>query len=122
MRPMASVFLPLLALVACSAVLGADRNLSGKYAMEGTSLRPNSRPYVGECELARQGPIYQVNCTNTDSGDKYVGKGIQRGDLFSLYLGEYLVVYRVESDGKLNGNWAHAGSDDYGREALVPKR
>ncbi|OGI70457.1 MAG: hypothetical protein A2W18_10325 [Candidatus Muproteobacteria bacterium RBG_16_60_9] len=109
------------ALTVASTGIAADRDLSGKYAMEGTSLRPNFRPYGGECVLKRSAWIYQVNCVNTGSGDKYVGKGIQRGDLFSLYLGEYLVVYRVAVNGKLDGDWAHARSDDYGRESLMPK-
>ncbi|MFA5949262.1 MAG: hypothetical protein WC807_03155 [Hyphomicrobium sp.] len=103
------------------SVLAADKDLSGEYAMKGTSLRPNSTPYVGVCTLKLEGPAYNVNCTNTDSGDKYVGRGLQRGDMFSLYLGEYLIVYHVQGDGALAGNWAHARSNDYGEETLSPK-
>lgn len=117
----------LLAIVSASSILvalptlAADQDISGEYAMKGTSLRPNSRPYVGVCTLKLNGPAYAVNCTNTDSGDKYIGRGLLRGDMFSLYLGEYLVVYQVHSNGSLVGNWAHAPSDDYGEETLSPK-
>ncbi len=89
--------------------------------MEGTSLRPNSRAYVGECELKRNDPVYEVKCINTHSGDKYIGKGIQRGELFSLYLGEYLIVYRVSPAGRMDGHWVHVRSSDYGQETLTPR-
>ena len=101
--------------------VAADRDLSGAYTMSGTSLRPNSQRYEGECTLALSGEVYNVTCVNSGSGDKYFGKGIRRGDQFSSYLGEYLIVYRVENDGTLTGNWAHSRSDDYGKEALKRK-
>lgn len=113
--------LAVLGLLGVNEAFAAEPDLSGSYAMKGTSLRPNSRPYIGECNLARAGQVYDVNCVNTDSGDKYEGKGIQRGDQFSLYLGEYLLVYRVDAAGNLAGNWAHARSDDYGEETMVRK-
>ena len=105
-----------------TAPYAAERDISGTYDMEGTSLRPNSRGYSGTCKLAKVAKIYQVNCVNTGSGDKYVGKGILTGNLFSLYLGEYLVVYHVKTDGQLEGNWTHSRSDDYGREVLKPQK
>ena len=89
--------------------------------MNGTSLRSNSQSYDGECSLALSGEVYSVTCVNSGSGDKYFGKGIQRGDQFSSYLGEYLIVYQVENDGTLTGNWAHSRSDDYGKEILKRK-
>lgn len=117
-----------LIIVCSSAVLllaevadAADGDLSGAYAMTGTSLRPNSQTYEGECILALVGEVYNVTCINSGSGDKYVGKGIRRGDQFSLYLGEYLIVYRIEENGRLTGSWAHSRSDDYGKENLKRK-
>ncbi|MGE0853222.1 MAG: hypothetical protein AB7O44_27040 [Hyphomicrobiaceae bacterium] len=111
---------------AASAAIGsaaaADGDLSGKYAMSGASTRANSPAYSGECTLLLTGEVYVVNCVNEGSGDRYEGKGLRRGGLFSLYLGEYLVVYRIESDGTLVGDWAHTRSDDYGKETLKPKR
>ena len=127
-------FLSLVSFVAGSITIGlnlvvlpvgdaaaADRDLSAKYAMSGTSLRPNSRSYEGECTLALSGEVYNVTCVNSGSGDKYFGKGIRRGDQFSSYLGEYLIVYRIGDNGTLTGNWAHSRSDDYGKETLERK-
>jgi len=99
----------------------AEMDISGDYAMKGTSLINTGPGYAGDCTLTPKGKTYDVNCVNTGSGDKYAGKGIVRGDHFSLYLGEYLVVYKIAADGKLVGNWAHARSDDYGEEILTPK-
>ena len=107
---------------AVGSAAAADGDLSGKYAMSGASMRANPASYSGECTLLLSGEVYDVNCVNEGSGDKYVGKGLRRGDLFSLYLGEYLVVYRIESDGTLVGNWAHSRSNDYGKETLRPKK
>ena len=107
---------------AVGSAAAADGDLSGKYAMSGASMRSNPASYSGECTLRLSGEVYDVNCVNEGSGDKYVGKGLRRGGLFSAYLGEYLVVYHIESDGTLVGNWAHTRSDDYGKETLRPKK
>lgn len=108
--------------VGMPSVHAAEGDLSGTYAMNGISLKPNSPAYTGECKLALKGEVYDVDCVNTGSGDKYKGKGLRRGEQFSLYLGEYLLVYRIGTDGTLDGNWAHAESDDYGTETLKPKK
>ncbi len=121
MRVFAALLIGLGILLDASQGMAEERDLSGDYAMQGTSLRPNSRGYEGNCTLKRADQVYQVNCVNAGSGDKYEGKGLVRGDHFSLYLGEYLVVYKIGGDGKMNGNWAHARSDDYGEESLTPK-
>lgn len=105
-----------------SPAAAADKSIAGDYAMKGTSLINTGPGYSGDCTLKANGKIYDVNCVNAGSGDKYVGKGIVRGDHFSLYLGEYLVVYRIEADGRLVGNWAHSRSSDYGEETLTPKK
>jgi hypothetical protein len=122
MRPSILAFAIIVQFPVVAAAFAAERDLSGDYTMNGTSLKPNSRAYQGVCTLKAAASVYDVNCTNTDSGDKYVGKGLARGDQFSLYLGEYLVVYHVETDGRLVGNWAHSRSDDYGQETLTPKK
>ena len=119
----AVVFLAALATAfSVGTTVAQEKDLSGDYAMKGTSLRPNSQGYAGECTLKRRDKVYDVNCVNSGSGDKYVGTGILRGNQFSLYLGEYLVVYDVSADGKLSGNWAHSRSPDYGEESLTPKQ
>ncbi len=105
-----------------ATAFAAERDISGTYAMSGTSLRPNSTAYAGVCKLVKAATVYKVNCINTGSADKYAGKGILTGELFSLYLGEYLVVYNLKPDGELDGKWAHARSDDFGKEVLKPKK
>lgn len=110
------------ALMFASPAVAEEKDISGDYSMKGSSLVNKGPGYAGNCTLAPKDKIYDVNCVNTGSGDKYVGKGILRGDLFSLYLGEYLVVYKIEADGKLVGNWAHSRSADYGEEILTPKK
>lgn len=122
MRVTSILFAALAVAAAFDPTWAQERDLSGDYAMKGTSLRPNSRGYEGDCTLKRHDKVYKVNCVNSGSGDKYAGTGILRRNQFSLYLGEYLVVYDVAPDGSLSGNWAHARSDDYGEEALTPKR
>lgn len=109
-------------MLAPGLAVAAGKDLSGDYAMKGASLINKGPGYAGNCTLKPSGEIYDVNCVNTGSGDKYVGKGIVRGDIFSLYLGEYLVVYKIEADGRLVGNWAHSKSSDYGEEILTPKK
>ena len=65
----------------------------------------------------------------------YVGKGIRlgdrlstvigdllKGDHSSVYVGEYLVVYRADTDGSLKGRWVHALSGAHGEETLTPKK
>ena len=110
------------AITLAPAAIAGEKDIAGDYAMKGKSLRASGPGYAGNCTLKRNKEIYNVNCVNTGSGDKYVGKGIMRGNQFSLYLGEYLVVYNVGADGTLTGNWTHANSDDYGEEILTPKK
>jgi len=107
------------ALVMTGAQAHALPDLSGKYAMKGQGDLPNDPPYGGVCNLKLVSPVYEVMCLN-DNGDRYQGKGILEGDTFSLYLGEYLVVYKVAKDGSLIGRWAHAHSKGTGKESLTP--
>lgn len=106
----------LLALAAPALAQPAD--LSGKYIMEGRMDGPQGETYKGECELRHAGQHYDVLCLNGD--DRYTGKGMASGDVFSLYLGEYLLVYRVEPGHRLNGVWVHILSQATGKEILTP--
>ena len=81
----AFVFLAALAVgSAIGSAIAQEKDLSGDYAMKGTSLRPNSQGYAGECTLKRRDKVYDVNCVNTGSGDKYVGTGIYRATSLAL--------------------------------------
>lgn len=94
--------------------------LEGRYRMEGTSSR-NPGPYSGTCDLTRQETWYDVRCVNAN-GDRYSGKGMLKDKAFSLYLGEYLLVYEVRPDGVLDGHWVHLNSQDIGVETLTPAK
>ena len=87
--------------------------------MKGQGNLPADAPYSGRCELTLSEQVYDARCVN-DNGDRYAGKGILEGEIFSLYLGEYLVVYRVGPDHTLTGRWAHSRSPGTGQETLTP--
>ncbi len=82
------------------------------------NLCPGPRERI--LERGRPGVTAMLSTCVNDNGDRYVGKGIQEGEIFFLYLGEYLVVYRVRPDRTLTGRWAHARGPDTGRETLTP--
>src|SRR6266446_906353 len=100
-----------LSVLGVSALADPGHDLSGAYTMNGQGNLPADPPYGGRCELTLNDRVYTATCVN-DNGDRYVGKGIQEGEIFSLYLGEYLVVYRVRPDRTLTGRWAHARGPD----------
>ena len=116
--------------------LAADqRDLSGEYVMKGKGAGENDSPYVGTCTLKSAGAIYDVSCFNSDTQHTYSGRGIGLGDQLStvigdalkgdhstIYIGEYLVVYRAGPDGSMQGRWVHALSGAHGEETLTPKR
>ncbi len=109
------------------------RQFSGDYVMEGRGLAPQDAAYRGSCSVRGDGPAYQVSCFNDDTRHTYAGRGLSlgetlsifigdelRGDHNSLLTGEYLVVYRRQANGVLNGTWLHAQSGAAGVETLTP--
>jgi hypothetical protein len=94
-------------------------DLTGRYVMEGSMDGPRGQSYKGECNLQRNGTYYRAFCVN--GNDRYTGKGLASGETFSLYLGEYLLVYRIAPDRRLAGTWVHIASDATGKETLTPK-
>ena len=49
----------------------------------------------------------------------YIGDRLQ-GDHSSIYLGEYLVVYRRQPDASLTGAWVYSNGVAEGSETLQP--
>ena len=109
-------------------------DLSGEYVMAGKGVGENDIAYVGTCTLKAIESLYEVSCFNSDTRHTYVGKGIRfgdqlstvigdllKGDHSSVYAGEYLVVYRADTDGRLKGRWVHVLSGAHGEEMLTPK-
>ena len=121
--------------LASSAQAAEPRDLSGDYVMKGKGVQAEDRAYSGTCAFKAEGTLYDVSCFNSDTRHTYSGKGLALGDQFSIvigdllkgdhqnaYVGEYLVVYRVSSDGSLAGRWVHALSGAHGNETLTPKK
>ena len=109
--------LALLAFVVPNIVVAESPDLSGSYTMAGKSDLSQSE-YSGTCELSQIDDHYEVECLS--SGDQYQGRGMLTDGVFSLYLGQFLVVYQVAKDGSLAGRWVHSGNGEMGRETLTP--
>lgn len=117
------------------ALAAEPRDLSGEYVMKGKGVGENDSAYAGTCTLKSVETLYDVSCFNADTKHTYSGKGIALGDQFSMvigdvlkgdhssvYVGEYLVVYRASPDGSMRGRWVHALSGASGEETLTPIR
>jgi hypothetical protein len=102
--------------------------------MNGQGSGPSDAPYSGTCSIKRDGTNYQVSCFNPAVRHTYSGRGIANGDTLAIFigdrlqgdhngvfLGEYLVVYRLQPDGSLSGSWVYANGSDEGSETLRPK-
>ena len=109
--------------------------LAGDYRMQGRGFAPADSPYQGTCSLRGDGPVYDVSCFNADTRHTYVGRGLADGDTLAIFIGdslrgdhggifagEYLVLYRRQSNGVLEGTWIAAASSAAGRETLTPLR
>lgn len=109
-------------------------DFAGEYVMTGKGFGPNDTAYVGTCSISPEDQVYRVSCYNEDTRHTYVGKGIGAGDTLAIYIGDelrgdhssfylaqYLVVYRRQPDGSLQGTWVHTESASAGAETLKPK-
>ena len=96
----------------------ADQDISGKYTMKGKSDLSASAGYAGTCELKQEKSIYDVTCVSGNYN--YRGKGMVHGGAFSLYRGQFLVVYDIGKDGMLTGRWVNGTSGETGKEILTP--
>lgn len=111
------------------------RDFSGDYGMTGKGSGPRDSAYTGTCRISPASPGYDVSCLNADTRHTYVGKGLAQGDTLaifigdtlrgdhnSVFVGEYLVLYRARTDGVLEGTWLHFGSTAASAETLTPVR
>jgi hypothetical protein len=121
--------------VLASGTETSARDFSGDYGMTGKGFGPRDNAYAGTCRISASVQGYDVACFNADTRHTYVGKGTAqddtlavfigdtlRGDHNSVFMGEYLVLYRARADGVLEGTWLHAGSAAAGIETLTPAR
>lgn len=138
MRVIAVLATGILAFAVPAVANGRDvlaRDLSGDYRMEGKGSGARDGVYGGTCRINRADQGYDVSCFNAGTRHTYTGKGLAQGDKLAIFIGdtlrgdhnstfagEYLVLYRVRSDGVLDGTWVHAGSSSTGTEKLIPVR
>ena len=117
-----------------AAAQDSPRDFSGEYVMNGKGSGTEDAPYSGTCSITRDGANYRVSCFNPAVRHTYSGRGIANGDTLAIFigdrlqgdhngvfLGEYLVVYRLQPDGSLSGTWVYANGPDDGTETLRPK-
>jgi hypothetical protein len=89
----------------------SEKDLAGMYACEGTN--PNGSPYAALVEIVRLEKTYLVKWIQPN-GSEVLGVGLQHGSVLSVsYFGSApaIVVYSVEADGKLDGQWTMGGAD-----------
>ena len=87
--------------------------LPGRYAINGTN--PDGSKYFGEVVIERQGSVYRVIWYIGES--VYTGEGrLSNGVLTVDYGDSYPAIYRLRSDGVLDGTWA----DGAAYEVLTP--
>lgn len=105
-------------LAACLTSVSMAAEVTGSYTCKGTN--PNGSPYTGTVVIKENGGGYLVTWTIGESMT-YSGAGILTDKIFSASWGNGVVVYKVESDGRLVGKWLNASGGDLGTETLTPK-
>ena len=108
---------------------------AGEYTMQGKGFDLKDSAYTGTCTLRWENKAYRVSCFNRDTRHTYVGKGLARGDVLAvfigdilqgdhdaIYAGEYLVLYQREPNGNLTGTWVHTKSQAAGSETLTREK
>jgi len=89
----------------------AETDLVGMYACQGTN--PNGSPYAALVEIVRLEKTYLVKWIQPN-GSEVLGVGLQRGAVLAVsYFGSApaIVVYSVQADGRLDGQWTMGGAD-----------
>jgi hypothetical protein len=88
-------------------------DISGVYRCDG--VNPQGQPYRGMVEIVKIRNAYQLRWTFPQSKDAALGIGIISNGVLavSYYGGEMagVVVYRVDKDKPLTGEWAVVGSE-----------
>jgi hypothetical protein len=93
-------------------------DIVGSYSCRGTN--PDGSPYQGTVVIEENGAGYVLRWSIGDSLT-YSGAGLLNDDLLSASWGSGVVVYRVQSDGKLVGKWLNASGGELGTETLTPR-
>lgn len=100
-----------------------ERELSGSYKVSGTDSN-NTFPYTGALEVNNEGAGYHFRWTTTR--DRHDGVGVQMGDTVGVSYasggggkGCGVILYKIASDGSLDGRIAKWGEYSFGSEKAV---
>ena len=102
-------------------IAAAAQDIGGRYQVNGTNF--DGSPYRGTAQIV-------VTSKNTcriawDTGSTATGICMRNGSSFSAAytMGDVigLVIYRLNSDGSLEGLWTIADQDGVGTEVLTPQ-
>ena len=109
------------ALAVMAAPAGAQ-SIGGTYDAEGTNL--DGSPYRGTATITLTSST-TCEIKWTTGGTTSQGICMRNGSSFaaSYVMGDAigLVIYRINSDGTLEGLWTVAGEDGVGTEKLIPE-
>jgi hypothetical protein len=106
-----------------SVVSAAAASVGGLYQVQGTN--PDGSLYSGKAEIT---PTSETTCRIVWHTGNTASSGIcmQSGSSFAAGYasGETvgLVIYEIQDDGSLEGNWTIADQDGVGQERLIPQR
>jgi hypothetical protein len=116
-----------LAIAAClllaSLASATAGTVGGLYQVQGTN--PDGSLYSGKAEIT---PTSETTCRIVWHTGNSTSSGIcmQSGSSFAAGYasGETvgLIIYEIQSDGSLDGNWTIADQDGVGQERLIPQR
>ena len=116
-----------LAIAACSLIASlasaAAETVGGVYQVQGTN--PNGSLYSGRAEIT---PTSETTCRIVWHTGNSTSSGIcmQSGSSFAAGYasGETvgLLIYEIQDDGSLEGNWTIADQNGVGQERLIPQR
>lgn len=98
--------------------------VEGSYHAEGEN--PDGGEYEADVTITQQGDVYVVEWS-TDGEVFSAGVGILKNDTlsvgFAFESGAFgVVVYEVQDDGSLEGEWVLTGTEDLMPETLTPTR
>lgn len=106
------------------ASLAQAAGVEGSYHAEGGNAEETL--YEADVLIAQQGDVYVVEWSS--DGEVFsAGVGILKGDTLSVGFafenGSFgVVVYEIQDDGSLEGEWTQTGSEDILTETLTPTR
>jgi hypothetical protein len=110
------------AMVLAGGGMAAAQDVGGRYVVQGTGF--NGAAYGGEAEIT---VISDVTCKIEWNTGGQISEGIcmRSGNVFAAayVISEHagMIIYTINGDGSMQGQWTIAGSDGVGTETLYRK-